>query len=94
MAKTEERNPLVDPETLEREIEEEGSLRPRTLTEYVGQERVKESLAVFIEAARKRGEALDHVLLSGPPGSRKDDPGLHPVPGDGRQHQGDIGPRH
>ncbi len=71
MAKKEEKNPLVDPEPLEKEIQEEGSLRPRTLTEYVGQERVKESLAVFIEAARKRGESLDHVLLSGPPGLGK-----------------------
>ena len=71
MGKTDERNTLVDPENLEKEREEEGSLRPRTLTEYVGQERVKESLAVFIEAARKRGEALDHVLLSGPPGLGK-----------------------
>ncbi len=69
--KEEKRNPLVDPETLEQEREEEGSLRPRTLAEYVGQERVKESLAVFIEAARQRGEALDHVLLSGPPGLGK-----------------------
>ncbi|MCG6534419.1 MAG: Holliday junction branch migration DNA helicase RuvB, partial [Syntrophales bacterium LBB04] len=71
MTKKEERNSLVDPESLDKEIEEEGSLRPRTLAEYVGQERVKESLAVFIEAARKRGEALDHVLLSGPPGLGK-----------------------
>jgi len=61
----------VDPDTLECEREEEGTLRPRTLAEYVGQERVKESLAVFIEAARMRGEALDHVLLSGPPGLGK-----------------------
>jgi len=67
----EKRNPLVDPESVEREREEEGTLRPRTLAEYVGQERVKESLAVFIEAARMRGEALDHVLLSGPPGLGK-----------------------
>ncbi|HTZ38662.1 MAG TPA: Holliday junction branch migration DNA helicase RuvB [Syntrophales bacterium] len=61
----------MDPETLEQEREVEGSLRPRTLAEYIGQERVKESLAVFIEAARNRGEALDHVLLSGPPGLGK-----------------------
>jgi Holliday junction DNA helicase RuvB len=61
----------VDPDTLECEREEEGTLRPRTLAEYVGQERVKDSLAVFIEAARMRGEALDHVLLSGPPGLGK-----------------------
>lgn len=69
--KEDKRNPLVDPENLEREREEEGTLRPRTLAEYVGQERVKESLSVFIEAARMRGEALDHVLLSGPPGLGK-----------------------
>ena len=69
--KQEKKNPLMDPETLEQEREVEGSLRPRTLAEYIGQERVKESLAVFIEAARNRGEALDHVLLSGPPGLGK-----------------------
>jgi len=67
----EKRNALVSPESADREREEEGTLRPRTLAEYVGQERVKESLAVFIEAARMRGEALDHVLLSGPPGLGK-----------------------
>ena len=49
----------------------EGSLRPRTLAEYTGQERAKENLRVFIEAARQRGEPLDHVLLSGPPGLGK-----------------------
>ncbi|MBQ2634845.1 MAG: Holliday junction branch migration DNA helicase RuvB [Oscillospiraceae bacterium] len=49
----------------------EGSLRPRTLADYVGQERAKNNLTVFIEAARLRGEPLDHVLLSGPPGLGK-----------------------
>jgi holliday junction DNA helicase RuvB len=47
------------------------SLRPKRLDDFVGQERVKEQLAVFIEAARARGEALDHVLLAGPPGLGK-----------------------
>ena len=46
-------------------------LRPRTLDEYIGQEKVKENLAVFIEAARQRKESLDHVLLYGPPGLGK-----------------------
>ena len=46
----------------------EGSLRPPKLDEYIGQDKVKENLRVFIEAARQRGESLDHVLLSGPPG--------------------------
>ena len=49
-------------------IDEEASLRPQTLEEYVGQQDLKQNLAVFIEAAKQRGEALDHVLLYGPPG--------------------------
>ena len=43
------------------------TLRPRTLSEYIGQEKVKKNLAVYIDAARQRGECLDHVLLYGPP---------------------------
>lgn len=49
----------------------EGSLRPRTITEYIGQEKAKDNLSVFIDAARMRGESLDHVLLHGPPGLGK-----------------------
>lgn len=49
----------------------EGSLRPRTINEYIGQEKAKENLKVFIGAARMRGESLDHVLLHGPPGLGK-----------------------
>ncbi len=49
----------------------ESSLRPRTLAEYIGQEKAKDNLRVFIEAARQRGESLDHVLLHGPPGLGK-----------------------
>lgn len=49
----------------------EVNLRPRTLSEYIGQEKVKETMRVFIEAARGRGEALDHVLIYGPPGLGK-----------------------
>jgi len=49
----------------------ERSLRPRTLSEYVGQESIKANLGVFLEAARQRGEPLDHVLLYGPPGLGK-----------------------
>jgi len=47
------------------------ALRPQTLDEYIGQEKVKEMMQIFIEAAKKRGEALDHVLLYGPPGLGK-----------------------
>lgn len=49
----------------------EGSLRPRHLNEYIGQERAKENLRIFIQAAKMRGESLDHVLLHGPPGLGK-----------------------
>lgn len=49
----------------------EATLRPRTLAEFVGQEKIKRNLAVYIEAARRRGEPLDHVLLEGPPGLGK-----------------------
>ncbi len=49
----------------------DGSLRPKSLAEYIGQDRVKTSLSVFIEAAKRRGEPLDHTLLYGPPGLGK-----------------------
>jgi holliday junction DNA helicase RuvB len=60
-----------DPAALPAEDDLDRSLRPRRLHDFVGQERVKEQLAVFIQAARGRGEALDHVLLAGPPGLGK-----------------------
>src|SRR5437588_10447052 len=59
--------PAIRPE----EDELERSLRPRNLDEFVGQERVKEQLAITLEAARGRKEALDHLLLIGPPGLGK-----------------------
>lgn len=62
---------LVSPEAVESEQSTEATLRPTTLEEYIGQEKVKENLRVFIEAARRRGEPLDHVLLCGPPGLGK-----------------------
>ena len=62
--------PLVAKTFLAEDVQE-GSLRPKTLMEYIGQEKAKDNLAVFIEAARKREEALDHVLLHGPPGLGK-----------------------
>ena len=49
----------------------EGSLRPQHLTEYIGQEKIKESLSIYIEAAKARGESLDHILFYGPPGLGK-----------------------
>ena len=49
----------------------EGSLRPQTLDDYIGQSKIKENLRVYIEAARQRGDALDHALVYGPPGLGK-----------------------
>ena len=65
-------NNLMSPE-LENGIEErlENTLRPQTLEEYIGQNKVKENMKIYIEAAKKRKEALDHVLLYGPPGLGK-----------------------
>lgn len=62
---------IICPGLEEIDIEIEGSLRPRTFTEYIGQEKVKENLKIFIEAAKQRGESLDHTLLYGPPGLGK-----------------------
>ena len=62
---------LLSARTISAEDETERSLRPHRLTEYVGQENVKELLKVYIEAAKQRGDALDHVLLYGPPGLGK-----------------------
>ena len=66
-----ERN-ILSPDTFDREEElSELSLRPKRLSEYIGQTKVKENMKVYIEAAKKRGESLDHVLLYGPPGLGK-----------------------
>jgi Holliday junction DNA helicase RuvB len=65
-------NSIISPELEDVEEERlENSLRPKTLKEYIGQDKVKENLKVYIEAAKKRGEPLDHVLLYGPPGLGK-----------------------
>ena len=63
---------IISPE-LENTGEErlENSLRPKTLDEYIGQDKIKENMKIYIEAAKKRGEPLDHVLLYGPPGLGK-----------------------
>ena len=50
---------------------EENTLRPKTLEDYIGQEKVKENLKIYLEAARRRGEPMDHILLYGPPGLGK-----------------------
>ncbi len=62
---------IITPARVEEDAQFEAGLRPRTLDDYIGQERVRENLQVSITAARQRGEALDHVLLYGPPGLGK-----------------------
>ena len=64
-------NRIVTPDLSPEDSDIEFSLRPRRLTDYIGQEKAKESLSVYIEAARRRGDCLDHVLLYGPPGLGK-----------------------
>ena len=62
---------LADPAPLPEDVREEKRLRPLALAEFVGQPQVREQLGIFLEAARRRGEALDHVLFHGPPGLGK-----------------------
>ena len=64
-------NRVIAPEYVPEDAEVENPLRPRTFADYVGQEKVKENLEVFIQAAKQRKESLDHVLLYGPPGLGK-----------------------
>lgn len=67
-----EENSIISPELEDIEEERiEKTLRPKTLDEYIGQTKVKENMKIYIEAAKKRGEPLDHVLLYGPPGLGK-----------------------
>ncbi len=66
-----EETPVVTSSSVLPEDAGEGSLRPRTINEYIGQEKAKDNLSVFIDAARLRNEPLDHVLLHGPPGLGK-----------------------
>jgi len=62
---------IITTEVTEEDVKIEGGLRPQTLDDYIGQEKTKENLKVYIEAARQRSESLDHVLFYGPPGLGK-----------------------
>ena len=91
---------FLAPDVTVEEEELEQSLRPRRLDEFVGQERVKEQLSIALEAARTRGEALDHLLLIGPPGLGKTSlayivreelgVGLRSVAGPALERKGDV----
>lgn len=62
---------VIETNVTEEDIKIEGNLRPQTLADYIGQEKTKETLKIYIEAAKQRGDALDHVLFYGPPGLGK-----------------------
>ncbi|HJY34537.1 MAG TPA: AAA family ATPase, partial [Vicinamibacterales bacterium] len=62
---------IVAPARIDEDVQYEAGLRPRSLDDYIGQDRIRENLQVAIAAARNRGEALDHALLYGPPGLGK-----------------------
>ena len=62
---------IIETNITEEDVRLEGSLRPQTLKEYIGQQKAKESLQIYIDAAKSRGESLDHVLFYGPPGLGK-----------------------
>src|SRR6266851_4486143 len=91
---------LVSPRLTEEEQVIEGSLRPRRLKEYIGQEKIKANLGVLLEAARRRNESVDHVLLYGPPGLGKTTlcniiaaemgVGLRTTSGPAIEHSGDL----
>src|SRR6185503_19388249 len=91
---------IHDPVAIEAEDDLDRSLRPKRLDDFVGQERIKQQLAIFIEATRTRGEALDHVLLAGPPGLGKTslaqivanelEVGFVPTAGPALERKGDV----
>lgn len=62
---------IIETEITEEDVRVEPSLRPKTLDEYIGQEKAKQNLKIYIEAAKQRGDSLDHVLFYGPPGLGK-----------------------
>ena len=61
-------NRIITTDVMEEDFSLEGNLRPQTLDEYIGQEKTKNTLKIYIEAARQRHDSLDHVLFYGPPG--------------------------
>src|SRR5271169_578327 len=68
---TDGRERIISGKAFDEDARVEASIRPKQLADYIGQNRVKENLQIAVEAARTRGEALDHVLLYGPPGLGK-----------------------
>ena len=81
---------IVTAARVEEETQYEAGLRPRVLDDYIGQDRVRENLQVAITAAKQRGEALDHVLLHGPPGLGKTTLAYVIAQRDGRHRARDV----
>ena len=71
VARHEHPSRMTDPEPFVEDLREESRLRPLSLAEFVGQPAIREQLGIFLEAARRRGEAMDHLLFHGPPGLGK-----------------------
>ena len=62
---------MIETNVQEEDIKIEGSLRPQKLADYIGQDKIKEKLSIYIKAAKDRSDSLDHVLFYGPPGLGK-----------------------
>src|SRR5436190_5930956 len=94
------REELLDPQPSDTAVIDEPALRPRHLSEFVGQRELKEHLAIILEAARRRGQAADHLLFAGPPGLGKTtlagivaaelEVRMHPTSGPALERAGDL----
>ncbi len=84
-------NQITSPDKFEEDVLVEQTLRPSCFDDFIGQQETVENLKVYIEAASQRDEALDHVLLFGPPGLGKNDFGWHHRQGNERKHKGFFG---
>lgn len=83
---------MIETNITEEDIKLEGSLRPQTLDDYIGQSKIKENLKVYITAAKQRGDALDHVLFYGPPRTGQDHAGRNHSQRNGCAYEGDQWP--
>ena len=84
---------LVSPDAAPADAAEEVSLRPKTLDDYIGQEKAKNNLRIYLRAAQQRGEPMDHILLYGPP-AWQNNVGRHCGAGDGRADPHYLRPGH